>query len=136
MTQAAPESVNSKAQRPSRLSRKRSNEPVFWSLFGAGGVVAALLMPVLVLLIGFAGPLGLLGDDALGYERMIAFASSLFGKLCLGTIVSLTFWHACHRIYHSMHDLGIDTSRGPWALLFYGLAALGTIGTIVVLISI
>ncbi len=99
-------------------------------------MVAALLMPVLVLIIGFAGPLGLLGDDALGYERMIAFASSLFGKLCLGTVVSLTFWHSSHRIYHSMHDLGIDTSRGPWATLFYGLAALGTIVTIIVLIRI
>ncbi len=133
MTPTAPESVNRNVVQPPPLTRKRSNEPIFWSLFGAGGVVTALLMPALVLIIGFAG---LLGNDALGYERMIAFASSLFGTLCLGTVVSLTFWHSCHRIYHSMHDLGIDTSRGPWAILFYGLAALGTIVTIIVLIRI
>lgn len=140
MTQAAPESVDKNVQGSPqgtpRKVRKRSNEPVFWSLFGAGGVVTALLMPALVFIIGFAAPLGLLGADALGYERMLAFGGSLFGKLCLGTVVSLTFWHACHRIYHSMHDLGIDTSRGPWATVSYGLAALGTIVTIIVLIRI
>lgn len=138
MTQIASDSANRKAGQPSspRLSRKRSNEPVFWSLFGAGGVVTALLMPVLVLIIGFAAPLGLLGADAIGYERMLALAGSLVGKLCLAGVVSLTFWHACHRIYHSLHDLGFDTSRGPWALVSYGLAALGTIVTVAVLFSI
>lgn len=124
------------SERTMNVQRKRSNEPVFWSLFGAGGVVSALLLPVLVLVIGIAGPLGLLGSGALDYERAITFASGLFGKLFLGVVISLTFWHACHRIYHSLHDLGINTSRGPWTILFYGLAALGTIITIVALAGI
>jgi fumarate reductase subunit D len=124
------------SERTTRVRRKRSNEPVFWSLFGAGGVVAALVLPALVLVTGIVGPLGLLGSGALGYERAIAFVSSFFGKLFLGVVISLTFWHACHRIHHSLHDLGIPTSRGPWAALFYGLAALGTIITIVALAGI
>ena len=36
----------------------RSNEPAFWSLFSAGGVLTALVIPVLVVLLGFAAPLG------------------------------------------------------------------------------
>ena len=40
------------------MEYKRSNAPIFWSLFGAGGVVSALLGPVLVLIVGIAVPLG------------------------------------------------------------------------------
>jgi len=35
---------------------KRSNLPIFWSLFGAGGTLAALLGPVLVFITGIAAP--------------------------------------------------------------------------------
>ncbi len=115
---------------------KRSNEPVFWSLFGAGGVVAALLMPALVFVTGIAGPLGLLGDGALSYERVLGFVGSVFGKLFLILVISLTFWHACHRIYHSSHDLGIRVRRGRLALLFYGFAAFGTVLTVIVVAGI
>ena len=31
---------------------KRSNEPFLWSLFSSGGMIAALLLPVLMLLFG------------------------------------------------------------------------------------
>ena len=31
---------------------KRSNKPIFWSLFGAGGLLAALIGPMLVFLTG------------------------------------------------------------------------------------
>ena len=86
---------------------KRSNEPLFWSLFGAGGVVAALVLPVLVLITGIAVPLGIMPADTLNYERMSAFVGSWIGKLFVFGVVSLTFWHAFHRIYHILHDLGV-----------------------------
>ena len=35
--------------------RRRSNEPVFWVLFGAGGVVAAVALPAMVLVTGLLG---------------------------------------------------------------------------------
>src|SRR5438309_1280916 len=37
---------------------KRPIEPLLWLLFSAGGVLAALLLPVLLLLFGVAFPLG------------------------------------------------------------------------------
>jgi fumarate reductase subunit D len=39
---------------------KRSNAPIFWALFGAGGMLSALLGPMLVFITGIAVPLGLL----------------------------------------------------------------------------
>lgn len=36
----------------------KETEPVFWTLFSAGGVVAALFLPVQLFLFGIAIPLG------------------------------------------------------------------------------
>jgi fumarate reductase subunit D len=105
---------------------KRSNEPVFWALFGAGGVLSALVGPVLIFITGIAVPLGLLlPPQTLSYARVLAFAQHPLGKLALLAVISLFMFHGCHRLLHSMHDLGVRTGRpGPW--LFYGTAVLGT----------
>src|SRR5207249_4193861 len=41
-----------------RAGRRRPVEPLFWLLFSAGGVVTALMVPVLLLLFGVVFPLG------------------------------------------------------------------------------
>lgn len=106
---------------------KRSNAPIFWGLFGAGGMLSALLGPMLVFITGLAVPLGLLlAPDAMSYPNMLAFAQHWIGKAFLFAIVSLFLWHAAHRIFHSLHDIGIH--GGPGAkLLTYGVAMLGTL---------
>ena len=87
---------------------KRSNAPVFWLMFGAGGMLAALFGPALVFLTGFAAPLGWpFGAEFMSYARMHAFAQNWFAKMVLCAVVSLFAWHAVHRIFHSLHDVGI-----------------------------
>jgi len=115
---------------------KRSNEPIFWSLFGAGGVVSAMVLPALVLLTGLAWPLGLMSEGALGYERMSSFAGSLIGGLALFVVISLTFWHAAHRIAHTAHDFGVHRGLGVWKAICYGAAGVGTLWTAVVLLMV
>lgn len=87
---------------------KRSNEPIFWSLFGAGGMLAALIGPALVFITGIAVPLGLLyATDTMSYANMLAFAHNWLGKGFIFAVVALFSWHAAHRIAILMHDFGV-----------------------------
>jgi fumarate reductase subunit D len=106
---------------------KRSNAPIFWSLFGAGGMLSALIGPMLVFITGIAVPLGLIVPrDLLSYRHMLAFGQNWAGKAFVFVIVSLFLWHAAHRIYHSLHDLGIRGGAGS-KLACYGIAFFGTL---------
>lgn len=117
-------------------SLKRSNAPIFWGLFGAGGMLSALLGPALVLITGLAVPLGLIfAPDAMSYPNMLAFAQHWLGKAFVFAIVSLFLWHAGHRIYHSLHDIGVH--GGTLAkLLCYGGALAGTLVAALALLAI
>jgi fumarate reductase subunit D len=106
---------------------KRSDEPVFWALFGAGGMLSALIGPVLIFVTGIAVPIGvMLPNDTMSYDRMLAFLHNPFGKLFALAVISLFMFHGCHRMVHSLHDIGVHT--GPAVhRLFYGAAILATI---------
>jgi fumarate reductase subunit D len=106
---------------------KRSNAPIFWSLFGAGGMVSALIGPMLVFITGIAVPLGLLlPRDTMSYPRMLAFAQHWAGKGFLFMVIALFLWHAAHRIFHSLHDLGMRTGIAA-KLACYGVALTATV---------
>ncbi len=113
---------------------KRSNEPVFWALFGAGGMLSALIGPVLIFITGIAVPLGLL-QNAMSYEHVLALTRNPIGKLAVLAVISLFLFHGCHRMFHSLHDLGIHTGASA-RLLFYGFATLVTIVTAGLLLDI
>jgi fumarate reductase subunit D len=115
---------------------RRSNAPVFWLLFGAGGMLSALLGPVLVLVTGVLVPLGLLlPRDLMAYDRAMAFAQHWAGKGLLFAVIALFAWHAAHRIFHSLHDLGLP--RGAWAkAACYGFALSVTLAAAACLLSL
>ncbi len=69
---------------------KRSNKPIFWSLFGAGGMLSALAGPGLVWITGIAAPLGIVD---LHFERASALAHDGFGKLAIFFVISLFLFH-------------------------------------------
>lgn len=105
-------------------SLSRSHEPIVWSLFGAGGMVVAFLLPALVIISGFLLPLGVPSHEVSSYARMLSFAQSWPGAVFLLVVVALPLFHAAHRIYHGLHDLHIN---GPNAVMFalcYGSAAI------------
>ena len=108
---------------------KRSNAPIFWALFGAGGMLSALLGPMLVFITGVAVPLGLLlPRESMSYPRMLALAQNGLGKCFLLAVIALFAWHAAHRIFHSLHDIGIHTGMVA-KLACYGSALAITVVT-------
>ena len=110
---------------------KRSNAPIFWLLFGAGGMLAALLGPMLVFITGIAVPLGWpLHSELLSYARMLAFAQHWAGKGFLLVVIALFAWHAAHRIFHSLHDVGIHNGMVAKVATYGGALAITLIAAL------
>ena len=112
----------------------RSAKAVPWFLFAAGGTVTAFVLPVMLFVTNIAFPLGLF-QDALSYETMNAFVGNWLVKLALLGIIVLGLWHAAHRLRVCAHDFGIRADS-PVAVVLYGLAAIGTLATIMALFSV
>ena len=113
---------------------KRSNKPIFWSLFGAGGMLSALVGSALVFLTGIALPLGLGFDpEGLSYARAVGLLQHPPAELALLVVISLFLFHGCHRMYHFIHDFGVHVSPAMKAA-FHGFAALGTLAALVLVI--
>ncbi|HYT06841.1 MAG TPA: fumarate reductase subunit FrdD [Rugosimonospora sp.] len=111
----------------------KSNEPIWWSLFSAGGVVAAFLVPVLILITGIAWPLGLLPGDALQFARMQALLSHPLTRVFCFVLISLPLFHWAHRFRFTLIDVGLKSIHTLVAVLCYGAAIAGTIAAAVIL---
>ena len=113
---------------------RRSDEPIYWGLFGAGGVVTAMLLPIVVLITGILAPLGILPADTLSYDKIHGLATSWWGAPILFAIIALPICHGMHRIYHGLHDLGIRTTRSHHYLC-YGFAFLVSAAALTLLLQ-
>jgi len=104
---------------------KRSNEPFLWALFSAGGVVAALLIPVLLFLYGLAFPLGWL--EAPSYQSTLVLVRHPLTRLVLFVLCSLPLFHWAHRFRFTLYDgLQIKHLNEVINVLCYGGAIIGT----------
>ena len=113
----------------------RSNEPFWWSLFAAGGVVAAFLVPVHIMLTGIVVPAGW-GRESFEYHRILALVSHPLSRLYLFVLISLPLFHWAHRFRFTLIDLGLKGGRGLVAVACYGSAIVGAILTAVVLVRL
>ncbi|HET7363550.1 MAG TPA: fumarate reductase subunit FrdD [Burkholderiales bacterium] len=113
---------------------KRSNKPIFWSLFGAGGMLSALIGPVLIFITGIAVPMGLMSRETMSYERMLALVHNPIGKLAIVAVIGLFLFHGLHRMYHCVHDFGVHVGPGLKAI-FHGFAFLGTLAAVYLVLA-
>jgi len=84
------------------MARQRSLEPFLWLLFSAGGVLAALFLPVLVLHFGLAFPLGWLSAPSHGY--LIEVLRHPLTRVLLFLVCALALFHAAHRFRYTLYD--------------------------------
>jgi len=113
----------------------RSSEPFWWSLFGAGGVIAAVLVPVHIVLTGIAAPAGW-APHAFAYPRMVALLSHPLTRAYLFVLIALPLFHWAHRFRFALVDLGLKKGQRAVAAVCYGAAITGTIVAAVVLLRI
>ena len=104
---------------------KRSNEPFVWLLFSAGGVVAALFIPVQLFLFGVAFPLGWL--DMPSYDKVLGLVHGPIGRIYLLLICTLPLFHWAHRFRYTLYDgLQIKHLNELVNTFCYGGAIIGT----------
>ena len=60
------------------------------------------------------------------YPQMLAFAQHWAGKIFVFAVIALFMWHAAHRIFHSLHDVGIRAGLLA-KLICYGSALIVTL---------
>ena len=105
---------------------RRSNEPFFWLLFSAGGVMSAMLMPSLALLLGVAFPLGWL--PAPSYQHITAVTGHPLTRLVLFALCVLSLFHWAHRFRYTLYDgLQIKHLNEVINTLCYGGAIAGSL---------
>lgn len=100
---------------------KRHPEALLWMLFSAGGVLSALLMPVLLALFGLAFPLGLVAPP--DHEHLRTVVGHPISRLTLFALCMLSLFHWAHRFRHTLYDgLQIKHLNEMVAVLCYGTA--------------
>lgn len=95
--------------------------------------MAALLVPVLILITGIAWPLGLLPDDALQFAKMQALLAHPLTRVFCFILISLPLFHWAHRFRFTLVDLGLKSIHTLIAALCYGAAIAGTTAAAVIL---
>lgn len=111
----------------------RSNKPLVWGPFAAGGTLTAFLTPVLILLTLLAA----LGHvpEALTYEALRGIAGHWLGKLSLVVVVFLSLWSAAHRLRITLYDLGVRADTAV-ATAVYAATGLATMAAAVLLLRL
>ena len=108
----------------------RSNEPIVWLLFAAGGMIAALLGPITIVLTGIAVPAGWITADGL-----LDLVRHPLGRLYIFLLIFPPLFHWAHRFRYTLYDgLQLYHLNHLIAVLTYGSAAVLSLAAGVILI--
>ena len=108
----------------------------WWFMFAQGGVIAAVLLPVHILVQGILGPLGIVpvvDRNGQGFYNVLA---NPIVKLYLLVLIAFPFFHFAHRLRYLLVDLGVPAAKSvPAQVIFYGGAVAVTLFTIWLLLT-
>src|SRR5215468_10404169 len=104
---------------------KRRAEPLVWLLFSSGGLVAALLLPVLMVLFGLVLPAGWVSAPT--EAHLLSLARNPLTRIVLLGLCVLALFHWAHRFRYTLYDgLQLKHLTVLIAVLCYGAALAGT----------
>ncbi|MBT2506471.1 fumarate reductase subunit FrdD [Streptomyces sp. ISL-98] len=105
---------------------RKSPEPLLWLLFSAGGMAAALLVPVLLFLFGIAFPLGWIPFP--DHAHLMSVLRHPVTKIVLFGLCVLCLFHWAHRFRYTLYD-GLQLKRLSRLInvFCYGGAVLGSV---------
>jgi len=112
---------------------KKSNKPIIWGTFAAGGELVSLVTPVLILLTLLAATGNV--PAMLSYAKLHAFAAGWFGKLAIFVILFLSLWSQAHRLRITFYDFGMRADTLV-AIGVYVIAAIGSVASVMYLARI
>lgn len=108
----------------------------FWFMFAQGGGLAALVLPVHILVQGILGPLGVVKVVDRHYDTWFNVLGNPLVKLYILVLVAFSFFHFAHRLRYFVVDLGVEAGRGlVGQVIFYGGATLVTLATLYVVLT-
>ena len=84
----------------------KSNEPFWWAPFMGGAGIAALLMPITIFLTSVAVAAGWLTE-----QRLWNLLGNPLARVYLFVLISLSLFHAAHRLRFVLIDLGLKAAR-------------------------
>jgi len=100
--------------------------PLLWTIFSAGGTLAAFLYPVHLFLTGLAFPLDWLQPPS--HEFALRLLSHPLVRLYFFALISLPLFHWAHRFRYTLYDgLGLKHLTVPIVVFTYGSALVGSL---------
>ncbi len=109
----------------------------WWFMFANGGGLAALVLPVHILVQGILGPLGIVPVVDQHYDTWINVLGNPIVKLYILALIALSFFHFAHRLRYLLVDFGVHAAKSlPGQVIFYGGAVVVTLATIFLLLTV
>ncbi len=112
----------------------RRVEPIVWLLFSGGGVVAAVLLPVVAVLSALVFPLGWVSPPE--HDHLVAVLGHPVTFVVLLGAVVLLLVHSAHRFRYALYDGLLIKRQRLVAVLCYGAAVVGSLAAVAVLWSV
>ena len=99
-----------------------TNEAFWWGLFSAGGVLAALLVPVMMIVTGFVLPYRFNPEEGrfVQYEKLASVMDFWLFKIVKIGLILLIAIHCGHRIRHIVMDIMGRPWDMPLRFVCYG----------------
>ena len=105
---------------------KRRAEPLVWLLFSSGGLAAALLLPVLLVLFGLVIPAGWVSAPT--QAHLLSLVSNPLTRIVLLGLCILALFHWAHRFRYTLYE-GLQLKHLSTLIILgcYGGAVAGSV---------